>query len=180
MSLVLRQICSKFVDFATFSTWGNSGIRLLQSGSSVPGPAYARAMREVVARRIIDMAQRGTRDQKRAYQWCSWFPCCELSTERDAGKVLREPLSRRRRFRDYGCISETGLRYLRIAQRRKATDRKSLCQRFLDGAQRPNGWAVKDSEGNVKRPSQMNIALARKRSGGRRGATREFHLAAEG
>ena len=27
-------------------------------------PAYARAMREVVARRIIDMAQRGIRDQK--------------------------------------------------------------------------------------------------------------------
>jgi hypothetical protein len=38
--------------------------RLLQSGSECTRPAYARAMREVVARRIIDMAQRGTRDQK--------------------------------------------------------------------------------------------------------------------
>jgi hypothetical protein len=38
--------------------------RLLQSGSECARPAFARAMREVVARRIIDMAQRGTRDQK--------------------------------------------------------------------------------------------------------------------
>ena len=33
--------------------------RLLQSGSECTRPAYARA-----ARRIVDMAQRGTRDQK--------------------------------------------------------------------------------------------------------------------
>jgi hypothetical protein len=38
--------------------------RLLKSGSECTRPAYARAMREVVARRIIDMAQRGIRDQK--------------------------------------------------------------------------------------------------------------------
>jgi hypothetical protein len=38
--------------------------RLLESGSECTRPAYARAMREVVARRIIDMAQRGTKDQK--------------------------------------------------------------------------------------------------------------------
>ena len=38
--------------------------RLLQSESECTRPAYARAMREVVARRIIDMAQRGTKDQK--------------------------------------------------------------------------------------------------------------------
>ena len=38
--------------------------RLLQSGSDCTRPVYARAMREVVARRIIDMAQRGIRDQK--------------------------------------------------------------------------------------------------------------------
>ena len=38
--------------------------RLLQAGSECTRPAYARAMREVVARRIIDMAQRGIRDQK--------------------------------------------------------------------------------------------------------------------
>ena len=33
--------------------------RLLQSESECTRPAYARAMREVVARRIIDMAQWG-------------------------------------------------------------------------------------------------------------------------
>ena len=38
--------------------------RLLRSGNECTRPAYARAMREVVARRIVDMAQRGTRDQK--------------------------------------------------------------------------------------------------------------------
>jgi hypothetical protein len=38
--------------------------RLLQSESECTRPAYARAMREVVARRIIDMAQRGIKDQK--------------------------------------------------------------------------------------------------------------------
>jgi hypothetical protein len=38
--------------------------RLVRTGSECTRPAYARAMREVVARRIIDMAQRGTRDQK--------------------------------------------------------------------------------------------------------------------
>ena len=38
--------------------------RLLKSGSECTRPAYARAMREVVARRIIDMAQRGTKDKK--------------------------------------------------------------------------------------------------------------------
>ena len=38
--------------------------RLLQAGSECTRPAYARAMREIVARRIIDMAQRGIKDQK--------------------------------------------------------------------------------------------------------------------
>ena len=38
--------------------------RLLRSGSECTRPAYARAMREVIAQRIIDMAQWGTADQK--------------------------------------------------------------------------------------------------------------------
>jgi hypothetical protein len=38
--------------------------RLLQSGSECTRPAYARAMREVIAQRIIDIAQRGVVDQK--------------------------------------------------------------------------------------------------------------------
>lgn len=38
--------------------------RLCQSGSECTRPAYARAMREVVARRIIEMRQRGIRSQK--------------------------------------------------------------------------------------------------------------------
>jgi hypothetical protein len=38
--------------------------RLLESGSECTRPAYTRAMREVIARRIIDIAQRGVVDQK--------------------------------------------------------------------------------------------------------------------
>ena len=38
--------------------------RLRQSGSECVRPAYARAMKEILARRIIEMAQRGTTDQQ--------------------------------------------------------------------------------------------------------------------
>ena len=37
--------------------------RLRQSGSPLARPAYSRAMREVVAKRIIEMAQRGVQDR---------------------------------------------------------------------------------------------------------------------
>ena len=39
--------------------------RLRQSGSPLTRPAYSRAMREVVAKRIIEMAQRGVQDRER-------------------------------------------------------------------------------------------------------------------
>jgi hypothetical protein len=38
--------------------------RLLRSGSECTRPAYARAMREVLAKRVFDLAQRGVMDQK--------------------------------------------------------------------------------------------------------------------
>ena len=38
--------------------------RLRQSGSRLTRPAYSRAMREVVAKRIIEMAQRGVQDRE--------------------------------------------------------------------------------------------------------------------
>jgi hypothetical protein len=41
-------------------TWG----RLKKSGSRLARPAYSRVMREVVAKRIMEMAQRGVRDQE--------------------------------------------------------------------------------------------------------------------
>jgi len=37
---------------------------LRQSGSRLVRPAYSRAMREVVAKRIIEMAQRGVQDSE--------------------------------------------------------------------------------------------------------------------
>jgi hypothetical protein len=37
--------------------------RLRQSGSRLVRPAYSRAMREVVAKRIMEMAQRGVQDR---------------------------------------------------------------------------------------------------------------------
>jgi hypothetical protein len=38
--------------------------RLRQSGSPLSRPAYSRAMREVVAKRIMEMAQRGVQDHE--------------------------------------------------------------------------------------------------------------------
>jgi len=38
--------------------------RLRQSGSRLARPAYSRAMRKVVAKRIIEMAQRGVEDRQ--------------------------------------------------------------------------------------------------------------------
>jgi hypothetical protein len=38
--------------------------RLRQSGSQLARPAYSRAMREVVAKRIIEIAQRGVQDRE--------------------------------------------------------------------------------------------------------------------
>jgi hypothetical protein len=42
-------------------TWG----RLEKSGSRLTRPAYSRAMREVVAKRIMEMAQHGERDREK-------------------------------------------------------------------------------------------------------------------
>jgi hypothetical protein len=38
--------------------------RIQQSGSRFARPAYSRAMREVIAKRIVEMAQGGVRDQQ--------------------------------------------------------------------------------------------------------------------
>ena len=38
--------------------------RLEKSGSRLTRPAYSRVMREVVAKRIIELAQRGERDRE--------------------------------------------------------------------------------------------------------------------
>jgi hypothetical protein len=38
--------------------------RLEQAGSRLTRPAYSRAMREVVAKRIMEMAQRGVQDRE--------------------------------------------------------------------------------------------------------------------
>ena len=40
--------------------------RLRQSGSRLSRPAYSRAMREVVAKRIMEMAQRGVQEPRSA------------------------------------------------------------------------------------------------------------------
>ena len=72
--------------------------RLLQSGSECTRPAYARAMREVVARRIIDMAQQGIRDQKELANGALRFLAANFDLSANAGKILREWLSRRWRF----------------------------------------------------------------------------------
>jgi hypothetical protein len=72
--------------------------RLLQSGSECTRPAYARAMREVIARRIIDMAQRGTKDKKELVEGAVRFLLRTIDLKRKVGKFLRKRLSRRRGF----------------------------------------------------------------------------------
>jgi hypothetical protein len=61
-------------------------------------PAYARAMREVVARRIIDMAQRGIRDQKELADGAVRFLAVNYRYERNSRQGPSERLSRRRCF----------------------------------------------------------------------------------
>jgi hypothetical protein len=56
--------------------------RLLQSGSECTRPAYARAMREVIARRIIDMAQHGTKDKKELVEGACRFLAANYRLER--------------------------------------------------------------------------------------------------
>jgi hypothetical protein len=67
--------------------WG----RLLQSGSECARPAYARAMREVVARRIIDMAQRGTKDKKELVEGAVGFLAANYRLEEKGARLLRKP-----------------------------------------------------------------------------------------
>src|SRR5438132_6274778 len=68
--------------------------RLLQSGSECTRPAYARAMRKVVARRIIDMAQRGIRDQKELANGALRFLAANIFGNRCRAAGAS---------RDYGC-----------------------------------------------------------------------------
>jgi hypothetical protein len=46
------------------SAFDDAWDQIRKSGSRFARPAYSRAMREVIARRIIDMAQQGMREQR--------------------------------------------------------------------------------------------------------------------
>ena len=65
--------------------------RLRRSGSECVRPAYARVMREVVARRIIEMAQRGTRDPQKLAEGALRF----LATNYRMDPKQKERTSRR-------------------------------------------------------------------------------------
>jgi hypothetical protein len=58
--------------------------------SECTGPAYARAMREVVARRIIDMAQRGTKDQKELVEGAVRFLAANYRLEAKLPQISSE------------------------------------------------------------------------------------------
>jgi hypothetical protein len=53
----------KLVQILTYA-FDDAGARIEKAGSRYARPGYARAMREVVAKRIIEMAQRGVRDKE--------------------------------------------------------------------------------------------------------------------
>ena len=60
----------------------------LVTESECTGPAYARAMREVIARRIIEMAQRGIRDQKELADGVVRFRAANYRYERNCQEGL--------------------------------------------------------------------------------------------
>ena len=62
--------------------------RLVRTGSECTRPAYARAMREVIARRIIEMAQRGIRDQKKLADGAVRFLAANYRYERKCQQGL--------------------------------------------------------------------------------------------
>ena len=62
--------------------------RLVRTGSECTRPAYARAMREVIARRIIEMAQRGIRDQKKLADGAVRFLAANYRYERKSQQGL--------------------------------------------------------------------------------------------
>ncbi len=51
----------EMIDFLV-SVFETAWKRVEQSGSKLASPAYQRAAQEIIAKRIIDMAQRGERD----------------------------------------------------------------------------------------------------------------------
>lgn len=57
--------------------------KIQKSGSQFARPAYSRVMREVVAKRIIEMAQRGVKDQQTLVDDALRFLAANYS---DAGK----------------------------------------------------------------------------------------------
>jgi hypothetical protein len=58
--------------------WG----RIQKSGSRLARPGYSRAMREVVAKRIIKMAQRGVKDPKTLADDAVWFVTANYKNDR--------------------------------------------------------------------------------------------------
>jgi hypothetical protein len=72
--------------------------RLLESGSECTRPAYARAMREVVARRIIDMAHGAPTMKKSLLMVRFVFSLRTIDLITNADKFLRKRPLRRRRF----------------------------------------------------------------------------------
>ena len=65
--------------------------RLRQSGSRLARPAYSRAMREVVAKRIMEMAQRGVEDRESPGGRRPAFYNRQLRTTKQAGKITPSP-----------------------------------------------------------------------------------------
>jgi hypothetical protein len=65
--------------------------KLRQSGSRLARPAYSRAMREVIAKRIIEMAQRGVQDRETLVEDAVRFVSTNFSPGRRTHYVIEEP-----------------------------------------------------------------------------------------
>ena len=65
--------------------------RMRQSGSRLTRPAYSRAMREVVAKRIMEMAQRGVENREAASHRRPSIYSRQLRTTKQTGKITWPP-----------------------------------------------------------------------------------------
>jgi hypothetical protein len=63
--------------------------RLRESGSRLARPAYSRAMREVAAKRIIEMAQNGVEDREALVTSALQFVAANYAVRRTSEIILR-------------------------------------------------------------------------------------------
>ena len=103
--------------------------RLRQSGSECVRPAYARAMKEILARRIIEMAQRGTTDQQELVAGATRFITTNYRLKTISPDIPVRP-GRLCRLRQIGLERCGSFEFVRCNKRRRTTACKLVIDNF--------------------------------------------------